>query len=63
MSLKRKVDHGLLDKIKGLIRGNRKTVKEGADEAEKFAKDKLPDSADAKVDDVAKEVKKQVDNI
>jgi imidazolonepropionase-like amidohydrolase len=53
----------LLDKIKGLIRGNRKTIKEGVDEVDKFAKDKLPSSADGKVDDVAKEVKKQVDKI
>jgi len=53
----------LLDKIKGLIRGNKKTIKQGIDEVDKFAKDKLPSSADGKADDVAKEAKKQVDNI
>jgi len=31
----------LLDKIKGLIRGNKKTIKQGIDEVDKFAKDKL----------------------
>jgi hypothetical protein len=53
----------LLDKIKRLIRGNRKTVKEGIDQVDKLAKDKLPSSADGNFDDVAKEAKKQVDKI
>lgn len=54
---------GILDKVKGLVGGNKDTVGQGIDKAADIAKDKLPDQHDAKVDKAADTLKGQVDKL
>jgi hypothetical protein len=54
---------GILDKVKGLVAGNKDKVDQGIDKAADVAKDKLPDQHDAKVDKAADTLKGQVDKL
>lgn len=54
---------GLLDKAKGLLKGNKAKVDQGVDKAAEVAKDKLPDQYDSKVDQAAETVKDTLDKL
>ena len=54
---------GMLDKLKGLVAGNKDKVEQGVDKAADFAKDKLPDEHDAKVDKAADSLKDQINKL
>jgi MT0933-like antitoxin protein len=54
---------GFTDKIKGLIGGNKETVKDGVDKAADLVQSKTPDSVDAHVEKGADAVKDVVDKI
>ncbi len=54
---------GILDKVKGLVGGNKDKVNQGIDKAADVAKDKLPDQHDAKVEKAADTLKGQVDKL
>ena len=54
---------GLMDKVKGLVGGNKQKASGGVDKAADVAKDKLPDQYDEKVDQVADAVKDQIDKL
>lgn len=54
---------GFLDKIKGLVSKNADKVEDGLDKAGDFAKDKLPDQHDAKVDSAVDKAKDLVDKV
>jgi hypothetical protein len=54
---------GILDKVKGLVGDNKKSVNEGVDKVADVAKDKVPDEHDAKVDQAADAVKDQIDKL
>jgi hypothetical protein len=54
---------GLLDKIKGLLGGNKKAVKEGIDKVADVVESKTPDSIDSKVESAAEKVKDIVDSV
>ena len=52
-----------LDKVKGLVSGNKATVKGGLDKAAGVVESKTPDSMDAKVKMAAEEGKGLIDNM
>ena len=54
---------GFTDKIKGLIGGNKETIKTGVDKAADLVQTKTPDSVDAQVEKGADVVKDVVDKI
>jgi len=54
---------GLLDKIKGLIGGNKKAVTDGVDKVSDVIESKTPDSIDDKVEMAAEKVKDVVDGL
>ena len=54
---------GLLDKIKGLVGGNKDAVKGGIDKVNDVVESKTPDSVDAKVAVAAEKAKDAVDNV
>ena len=56
-------DVGLLDSIKGLIKGNKKTIDEGIDKAAQMVQEKTPDQIDGAVKQAADAAKDAVDKI
>lgn len=54
---------GLLDKLKGLIGGNKKAIKGAVDKAADVVESKTPDSVDDKVEAAAEKVKDVVDKV
>ena len=54
---------GLLDKIKGLLGGNKQAVKGGVDKVADFIESKTPESVDEKVQAAADKVKDVVEGI
>ncbi len=54
---------GILDKVKGLVGGNKDKATQGVDKAADMAKDKLPDEHDAKIDKGADAVKDQINKL
>ena len=54
---------GLLDKIKGLVGGNKKAVKDGIDKAADVVESKTPDSIDDKVEMASEKAKDVVDGL
>ncbi len=54
---------GLLDSIKGLVKGNKKTIDQGIDTAAKMVTDKTPDQVDGAVKQAAEAAKDAVDKI
>lgn len=54
---------GLLDKIKGLLKGNKNAVKGGIDKVADVVESKTPDSVDDKVEAAAEKVKDVIDNV
>jgi MT0933-like antitoxin protein len=54
---------GMLDKVKGLVAGNKDKVEQGIDKAAGLAKDKLPDEHDGKVDKAVDAVKDQIEKL
>ena len=54
---------GLLDKIKGLLGGNKKAVKDGVDKVADVVQSKAPDSVDDKVEMAADKVKDVIDSV
>jgi hypothetical protein len=54
---------GLLDKIKGLLGGNKKAAKGAVDKVADVIQSKTPDSVDDKVDMAAEKVKDIIENV
>lgn len=54
---------GLMDKIKGLLGGNKDAVKGGIDKAADLVESKTPDSIDDKVEMAADKAKDVIDGI
>lgn len=54
---------GLLDKIKGLLSGNKKAVTGAVDKVADVIESKTPDSVDAKVEMAADKVKDVIDKV
>jgi hypothetical protein len=54
---------GFLDKIKGMVSGNKGTAKQGVDTAADQAKKVVPDEHDAKVDQAADAAKDAIDKL
>jgi len=54
---------GLLDKIKGLLSGNKDAVKGGIDKVADVVQSKTPDSIDDKIKTAAEKAKDVVDGI
>ena len=54
---------GLLDKIKGLITGNKKAAKDGLDKVVDVVQSKAPDSVDDKVEMAAEKLKDVIDSV
>ncbi len=54
---------GLMDKIKGLVGGNKNAVKGGIDKASGVVQSKTPDSIDDKVEMGSKKAKDIVDGL
>lgn len=54
---------GILDRIKGLVSGNKGKVKQGVDTAAEQAKKVVPDDHDAKVDQAADAVEDAIDKL
>jgi len=54
---------GLLDKIKGLIGGNKDAVQDGIDKGGDLVESKTPDSIDDKVEMASEKAKDVVDGI
>jgi hypothetical protein len=54
---------GLLDKIKGFLGGNKKTVDSAVDKVADVVESKTPDSVDDKVEMAAEKVKDVIDDI
>lgn len=54
---------GLLDKIKGLLSGNKNAVKGGIDKVADVVESKTPDSVDDKVEAAAEKAKDVIDNV
>lgn len=54
---------GLLDKVKGLLGGNKKAVKGGIDKVADVIQSKTPDSVDDKVEAAAEKVKDVIDKV
>ena len=53
---------GLLDKIKGLLGGNKKAVTDAVDKVADVVESKTPDSIDDKVEMAAEKVKDVIEN-
>jgi hypothetical protein len=54
---------GLFDSIKGLIKGNKKTIDQGIDKAAELVQQKTPDQIDGAVKQAADAAKDAVDKI
>ena len=54
---------GLLDKIKGLVSGNKKAVQGGVDKVADIIQSKTPDSVDDKVEAAADKAKDVIDKV
>jgi hypothetical protein len=54
---------GLLDSVKGLVGGNKKTIDTAVDKGADFVEEKTPDSVDAQVQKGAEMVKDAIDKI
>ncbi len=54
---------GMLDKVKGLVAGNKDKIEGGVDKAADVAKDKLPDEHGGKVDQAADAIKDQINKL
>ena len=54
---------GLLDSIKGLIKGNKKTIDQGIDKAAQMVQEKTPDQIDGAVKQAADAAKDAVDKL
>jgi MT0933-like antitoxin protein len=54
---------GLLDKVKGMVSGNKDKSKQGVDTAADQAKKVAPDEQDEKVDQAADAAKDQIDKL
>ncbi len=54
---------GLLDKIKGLIKGREKQIKQGIDKVADVVEKKVPDQHDAKIGQAADKAKDLVDKL
>ncbi len=54
---------GLLDKIKGLLGGNKKAAKDGVDKVADVVQSKTPDSVDDKVEMAADKVKDVIESV
>ena len=54
---------GLLDSIKGLIKGNKKTIDQGIDKAAQMVQEKTPDQVDGAVQQAAEAAKDAVDKL
>ena len=54
---------GLMDKLKGLLRGRETQVKQGIDKASNAVESKVGDKHAAKVDQVAEKAKDAVDKL
>jgi hypothetical protein len=54
---------GLMDKIKGMVSGNKGKAKQGVDTGAAQAKKVAPDAHDAKVDKAAGTAKDQIDKL
>ena len=54
---------GLLDKIKGLLGGNKKAVTDAVDKVADVVESKTPDSIDDKVEMAAEKVKDVIENV
>ena len=59
----RKKQMGLLDKIKGLLGGNKKAVTDAVDKVADVVESKTPDSIDDKVEMAAEKVKDVIENV
>jgi len=56
-------DVGLLDSIKGLVKGNKKTIDQGIDKAAQMVQEKTPDQVDGAVKQAAEAAKDAVDKL
>jgi hypothetical protein len=54
---------GLLDKVKGMVSGNKDKSKQGVDTAADQAKKVVPDDHDEKVDQASDAAKDQIDKL
>ena len=54
---------GLLDSIKGLVKGNKKTIDQGIDKAAQMVQEKTPDQVDGAVKQAADAAKDAVDKL
>lgn len=54
---------GLLDKVKGMVGGNKKAVKTGIDKAADVVESKTPDSVDTKIEAGAEKAKEIIDKL
>lgn len=54
---------GLMDKVKGLVGGNKDKLGQGVDKGAEVAQEKLPDQYDAKADQAADAAKEQIDKL
>ena len=56
-------DVGLLDSIKGVVKGNKKTIDQGIDKAAAVVQQKTPDQVDGAVQQAADAAKDAVDKL
>ncbi len=54
---------GLLDKLKGLVKGRKKEIKQGIDKVADVVESKTPDQHDGKVESASSKVKDIVDKL
>lgn len=54
---------GLLDKVKGLVGGNKKAIKGAVDKVADVVESKAPDSVDSKVEAGAEHLKNVIDKV
>jgi hypothetical protein len=54
---------GILDKVKGLLSGNKAKVKQGVESGAEQVKKVVPDQHDAKVDQAADAVEQAIDKL
>ncbi len=54
---------GLLDKLKGLVKGRKKEIKQGVDKVADVVESKTPDQHDGKVESASSKVKDIVDKL
>ncbi len=54
---------GLLDKVKGLLGGNKKAIKGAVDKVADVVESKTPDSVDSKVEAGAEQLKDVIDKV